>query len=86
MKTTILSLIALICLTSIVRGRQQPKPSVGNATIDIAGATFHVGMTKSEVVEKLAGKQFTKSEEDFWIVAKPNELGPALQFTDGRLT
>jgi hypothetical protein len=37
------------------------------------------------VGEKLAGRQYWKVDDDNWIVSPPNNIGPSIQFTNGKL-
>ena len=59
---------------------------MGKAALEVAGVNLHLGMTKGEVTEKLSGNEISKMNDDNWMIAAPNQLGPTLQFTNGRLT
>jgi hypothetical protein len=60
------------------------RPQLMKRELEVGGVTLHLGMAKSEVAEKLAG-QYWKLNDDNWVVAPPNNIGPAIQFTDGKL-
>jgi hypothetical protein len=86
MKKTALTALALIALCSILYAQQRSSPQLGKAAIDVHGTKLRLGMTKGEVTDKLAGNEITKDSEDNWNIARSGDLGPSLQFTNGRLS
>lgn len=56
------------------------------AELEVAGVKLHLGMTKAEVMEKLAGRTYWKVNDDNWVSGPSNSVGPAMQFTNGKLT
>jgi len=81
MKKLTLPLAALCLVGAAISARpQHPK-----AELQVAGVMLHLGMTKAEVTNKLAGQQYWKVNDDNWVVSSPNDIGPSIQFTDGRL-
>lgn len=66
----------------------------GQPIIEIDGVQLTLGMTQSQVSEKLARFPITKITNDEWVVAPPGEgtpnvpqrTGPNLQFENGRLS
>lgn len=83
MKRIMCVLLTLTALSSILCAQQA---RLSKAAIDVRGTKLRLGMTKAEVTDKLSGNAITKSHEDEWIVAASSELGPFLQFTNGRLS
>jgi hypothetical protein len=83
MKRLALVLLTFTALSSILYAQQK---RLSKAAIDVRGTNLRLGMTKAEVTDKLAGNAITKAHEDHWIVAPSDELGPSLQFTNGRLS
>ena len=53
--------------------------------LEVDGVMLHLGMAKTEVAAKLAGRQYWKVNDDNWVVAAPNDIGPLIQFTSGKL-
>lgn len=78
-------LLALAFFTVVTDAQKKEPPKSGSASLEVAGTQLRLGMTKTEVVEKLAGSQITRINEDNWIVAPNGALGPTLQFTNGQL-
>jgi hypothetical protein len=60
-------------------------PQHSNVELEVDGVPLHLGMAKAEVAEKLAGRQYWKVKDDNWVVAAPNNIGPSIQFTKGKL-
>jgi hypothetical protein len=86
MKRTALALLTIAVISSIVYAQQQTARKMSNAAIEVGGTKLHLGMTKAQVTEKLAGHEFTKVNEDEWMLGSLKELGPTLQFTHGLLS
>jgi hypothetical protein len=84
-KKTFLSLLVLTLFSSVIHAQKRDTTEWGSAVLEVAGATLRLGMTKAEVTEKLSGAPVTKINENYWMVAAGANLGPALQFTNGRL-
>jgi hypothetical protein len=78
-------LIAL-SFSSVISAQKKDPPHWGSAYMEVAGAKLHLGMTKSEVTDLLAGSPFKKINESFWVMGPEDHDGPTLQFTNGRLT
>lgn len=85
MKRTAVIVSAFIALCSILSAQQKSPSPRGKAVLEVSGTKLHLGMTKAEVSEKLSGKEFWKVNENNWVVAAKEKLGPSLQFTDGHL-
>lgn len=83
-KFLLIPLVLTLC-SSVIHAQKKEPPKSGSASLEVAGAQLRLGMTKSEVVGKLAGSQITRLNEDNWIVAPNGALGPTLQFTNGQL-
>jgi hypothetical protein len=62
------------------------RPQHSKTELEVEGAMLSLGMTKSEVAEKLAGREFTKLDENNWVIGQPEQARPLIQFTNGRLT
>jgi hypothetical protein len=77
-------LIAL-SFSSVMYAQKKDPPHWGSANMEVAGSKLHLGMTKAEVTERLAGSPFKKIDENFWVMGTEKHDGPALQFTNGRL-
>jgi hypothetical protein len=86
MKGTVLAVLTLATLSSLLYAQQKSSPQISNAALDVHGTKLRLGMTKGEVTDKLAGNEVTKDNEDNWSIAPSGKLGPALQFTNGRLS
>jgi hypothetical protein len=71
----------LAALAIYARPQQRSK-----VELEVGGVRLHLGMAKSEVVEKLAGRQYWKVNDDNWVVSAPNDIGPSIQFTNGKLS
>jgi hypothetical protein len=84
-RTTLIVLAAAALATP----HAQSQASLHSSTeIEVATHRLHLGMTKAQVTEKLAGTEITKIREDEWMVGslEKKELGPTLQFTKGILS
>lgn len=79
-------LLILACWCPLLNAQQKHSAQLGKAALEVSGVKLHLGMTKGEVAEKLSGNEISKYNEDNWMIAAPNNLGPTLQFTNGRLT
>ena len=62
-----------------------PHPQHTQAELEVDGVILHLGMAKAEVAAKLAGRQYWKANDDNWVVAPPIDIGPSIQFTNGKL-
>jgi hypothetical protein len=82
MKCSLLVFCMVITMTAVYTRSQTPHQ---NTELEVAGIKLHLGMTKAEVIQKLAGKQFQKMNEDNWQVGPENSGGPLIQFTNGKL-
>jgi hypothetical protein len=78
-------LLALAFSTVVTDAQKKEPPKWGSVSLEVAGAQLRLGMTKAEVIGKLAGSEITRIDEDNWIVAPKDALGPTLQFTNGQL-
>ncbi len=85
MKKTAVVVLTLIALCSILSAQQRNSSQWGKAVLEVSGTKLHLGMTKAEVSEKLSGREIWKVNENNWVVAAKEKLGPSLQFTDGHL-
>lgn len=83
-----LTLVSLVAGFATVSAQRQPSSHVSKADIEVAGQKLHLGMTKAQVTEKLAGTEITKIHDDEWMVGslEKKEFGPTLQFTNGVLS
>ena len=78
--------LLMLTLSSVIHAQKKDPPQWGSAGMDVAGAKLHLGMTPSEVAQRLSGTAYRKESDRFWIVGEnPNQFGPVMQFTDGRL-
>jgi len=80
----LISLLVPLCLLTALAIYAHPQHT--KVELEVGGVMLHLGMTKAEVIEKLAGTQFTKLNEDNWMIGPPNNIGPSIQFTDGKLS
>jgi hypothetical protein len=71
-----------------VHAQRETSPHASKADVEVAGYKLHLGMTKAQITEKLAGTEITKIHEDEWMVGslEKKEFGPTLQFTNGVLS
>jgi hypothetical protein len=83
MKTAISLLVVLTAFSSILCARQTSSEQSSKAFIEVGSVRLRLGMSRSEVAEKLVGSAITKINEDSWVLGKNS---PSLQFTDGRLS
>lgn len=74
-------LLAILALFAHITYGQQRK-----VELEVDGVMLHLGMTKSEVTQKLAGLEYSKLSDDTWMVGSKENGGPLIQFTNGRLT
>jgi hypothetical protein len=76
--------IILAMFTCAISFGQNSKPvkPLGKVSIEVAGATLSLGMTKAQVAEKLVGIQVKKVDDDNWEVVRSEDF---LQFTHGIL-
>jgi hypothetical protein len=83
-----LRLVRIALLPLLVAGLANAYAQREKADVEVAGHKLHLGMTKAQVTEKLAGVEFTKIREDEWMVGslEKKEIGPTLQFTNGVLS
>ena len=84
MRKTILVLIVL-AIPSVIHAQKKEQPHWEAAYMDVPGTKLHLGMTKAEVTERLAGSAFRKLDENMWMMGSEKDDGPTLQFTNGRL-
>jgi hypothetical protein len=61
------------------------RPQQTKAELEVDGVLLRLGMAKSEVTDKLAGRQYWKVNDDNWVIAPPQKIGPSIQFTNGKL-
>ena len=85
MKRTAVIVLTIVGLCSILSAQQKTSPQWGRAALEIAGTKLRLGMTKGEVTEKMAGTEIYKINENNWVVGKLENIGPSLQFKNGRL-
>jgi hypothetical protein len=83
MKRTIPVSVLLVALCSILYAQKTNSPKPGQAFIEIGSGKLRLGMSKSEVAEKLVGVSITKINEDHWVIGT---VSPSLQFTNGHLS
>jgi hypothetical protein len=62
------AVLALALFTVVTDAQKKAPPKSGSASLEVAGARLHLGMTKADVIGKLAGSQITRINEDNWIV------------------
>jgi hypothetical protein len=79
----LISLAVPLCLLAALAIYAHPQHT--KAELEVDGVMLHLGMAKSEVAEKLAGRQYWKVNDDNWVVGPQNKIGPSIQFTSGRL-
>jgi hypothetical protein len=74
--------IGLIILAAVgpLRSQTATQSQLSKDYIEIYNAKLHLGMTKAEVAEKIAGAQLEKGEND-WLLHD----GSLIQFENGRL-
>jgi hypothetical protein len=77
--------LVFVTLCSLLSAQQRGSSQRGTAVLEVSGVKLHLGMTKAEVTEKLSGTGISKINEDNWVVGAMEDLGPSLQFTNGRL-
>jgi hypothetical protein len=85
-KTALVALTLATLLSSVLYAQRSSAPQLSKAAIDVHGTKLRLGMSKGEVTDKLTGNEITKDDEDNWNIASSGNLGPTLQFTDGRLS
>ena len=87
MKNAIITILACTSFASIVYAEQQSS-RIRHASIEVGGTRLSLGMSKIQVKEKLAGQEITYIHEDEWMLGSfdKKELGPTIQFTNGRLS
>jgi hypothetical protein len=85
MKRTATIVLTIVGLCSILSAQQKTSPQWGKGVLEVSGTKVRLGMTKGEVTERLAGTEISRINDNNWMVGKPEDLGPSLQFTDGRL-
>ena len=64
MKRTILVLVIFVAFCSILIAQKTNPPKPCEAFIEIGDVKLRLGMSKSEVAEKLVGTSITKLNED----------------------
>jgi len=80
-----LALFSLIALLSVVFVLQINYQQPDKGSIEIGGATLHLGMTKATISEKLRGVEIMRNDkDDFWFVGPPPSQ--SIQFTNGKLS
>jgi hypothetical protein len=72
-----------ICLLAALGIYAHPQRT--RVELEVDGVMLHIGMVKSEVAERLAGRQYWKANDDNWVAGPPNDVGPSIQFTNGKL-
>ena len=87
-KQTLISAITILAFVASTMAAQCQDRVRSSAEIEVAGHKLHLGMSKAQVIAKLAGTEFTKINDDEWMVGsfEKKELGPTLQFSRGLLT
>jgi hypothetical protein len=83
MKRTILVLVLLVAFCSILYAQKTNSKQPSEAFIEIGSVKLRLGMSKSEVAEKLVGASITKLDEDNWVIGG---VSPSMQFTNGHLS
>jgi len=85
-RMTLVSL--LVAGLATLYAQRETSHKMSKADVDVGGHKLHLGMTKAQVTEKLAGIEITKIHDDEWMVAslEKKQLGPTLQFTNGVLS
>ncbi len=63
------ALVTAVFTHSGTAQRRGNQPT-SNAGLEVAGHTMHLGMTKAQVAEKLAGTEFTKVNDDEGMVVR----------------
>jgi hypothetical protein len=83
-KLTVVSAIflPLVSLFAFFAKEQQQR----RVELEVGGVMLHLGMSKPEVAEKLAGKQYWRGNDDNWVIGGKDSAGPSIQFTNERLT
>jgi hypothetical protein len=77
--------LVVLMLPSVIQAQKKGATRWGSASIEVAGAKLHLGMTKAEVTEQLAGSQLTKIDDRNWLIGPVEHAGPTLQFTNEHL-
>jgi hypothetical protein len=86
--------VALLCTLSsggtLYAQKGQPVQQLSKTAIEVGGAKLRLGMTKSQVAEKLVWHEITKINDEVWMLGTEEEMRhrelPELQFTSGLLT
>ena len=83
MKTPALLVVALLSASTTTP--EVRSPQIPNY-IEISGQRLHLGMTKAQVSEKLAGKTVQIMKDDLWTIGVNFPPEAEIQFTNGKLT
>jgi hypothetical protein len=84
MKRTIIVLVLFVAICSVLYAQRPNSNLPSGAFIEIDNVKLRLGMSKSEVAEKLVGTSLKKLNEDLWVIGKGPS--PSMQFTNGHLT
>src|SRR5260370_3872771 len=74
--------VVFLCAISLAQHSKSTKIHT-EVSIEVAGETLRLGMTKPQVAEKLIGTQVKKVDDDNWEVVRSEDW---LQFTNGLLS
>jgi len=74
--------VVFLCAISLAQYSQSAKIHT-EVSIEVAGETLRLGMTKPQVAEKLIGRQVKKVGDDNWEIVHSEDW---LQFTNGLLS
>lgn len=77
---------AAFCLLSVSFFAFFAKGQPHKVGLEVGGEMLYLGMTKAEVAQRLAGKEYWKVNDDNWMMGAKDSIGPSIQFTSGRLT
>ena len=70
MKRTIIVLVLFVAICSVLYAQRPNSNLPSGAFIEIDNVKLRLGMSKSEVAEKLVGTSLKKLNEDLWVIGK----------------
>lgn len=71
-----------LCAVPFAQNLKPTKP-ISSLTIQVAGETLRLGMTRAQVAEKLLGTQVEKLDDDNWRISRTDEF---MHFAGGLLS
>jgi hypothetical protein len=79
-----LLLLAALLAPLLMFAQQQPAGQLSKEYLDVDGARLRLGMSKSDVENKITGA-INRSSDKLWFIGS-GDFASTLQFTSGRLT